>query len=128
MKVLYKVHSKGIAHGSISADAFVFASESNLKKGFRLTNFMNSVADERGLSMVALGDLRMLFSILTDMNPHLLSIAVDEQENSQRMRGIMEYIVCIHTHMWKHLFVSDVDYQRIFDCIDLAIVVLSNSF
>ena len=130
MKVIFKLHAMGIAHGSICTDAFVFASKTNLKKGFRLTSFYNSVADERGLSMVALGDLKMLFSILTDMNPHMLSLATEKQVSRKggRMGDVTEYLVCIHIHLWTHLLVSDVDYGRIFDCFDSAIGVLSNKF
>jgi len=128
MKVLYKLHSQGIAHGSISSDAFVFVSGTNIKKGFRLTNFSNSVADERGLSVVALGDLRMLFSALTDMNPSLLSIVTRQSDKTQIPTSIKENLVCIYTQMWTHLFVRDVDYAQIFDCFDSCISALSNNF
>ena len=128
MKVLYKLHSQGIAHGSISSDAFVFVSGTNIKKGFRLTNFSNSVANERGLSMLALGDLRMLFSALTDMNPSLLSIVTRQSDKTQIPTSIKENLVCIYRQMWTHLFVRDVDYAQIFDCFDSCISALSNNF
>ena len=131
-RVVYKLHSRGIAHGGICAEAFVFASGTNLKKGFRLTNFSNSFSDERGLSRVALGDLQMLFSIIGDMSPDILKTVTEPNEvpRSPELKSpkLRESLVCIHTQLWNQVLVSDVDYKRIFECLDFAIGVLSKNF
>lgn len=130
-RVIYKLHKHGIAHGSVCTDSFVFVQGTNLKKGFRLMNFSNSVLDERGLSKVALGDLAMLFSVLTDMNPAILSLAVDDVRKLEKNRKLGELekdVKCIYRHLVTHLFVSEVDYAELFACMDNAIMIASNDF
>lgn len=132
LKVIYKLHIRGIAHGGICAEAFVFASGTDLRKGFRLTNFSNAFSDERGLSRVALGDLQMLFSVIGDMSPDILETVMGKKglTHSPELKSpkLRESLICIHTQLWNQMLVSDVDYRRIFECFDLAIGILSNNF
>jgi len=130
LKLVFKVHALGIAHGGIHAGAFVFVEGSDMKKGLRIRGFENAILDERGLSRIALSDLRMVFSIFTDMNMNILALARGEKVrvlSGPLQDAVGPHIVCINIELSNKLFVGDVDMKKAMKCIDDAIQVLSRN-
>jgi hypothetical protein len=122
-KLIVRLHSQGIAHGSISLGNVIITNPHDVHGSVVLSGFEKAVLDQKGLDILALADLKMFFVLLMDLNITVGEILKSDRRGNGDQLAVL--IQDIHTETCLKLIVSDVDYGLIRNRMKSAIKLLS---